>query len=285
MKKAYALLLLVALMFSNIMMVHATGVATLGSVDSVSAGQTVEIILSVSDCPDVSSVSVDVSYGDNYELVSGTWLITGAIVHYDTEKNKGAVAGMNSLDINGELFQLVLKAKAATEDGSDVSITLAAKNGSEDVIKTTASKRITVSCPGHTYDGYAAIDENNHQSECSVCGDPGEVAPHQVGPEATETTAQVCTLCGYELQPALGKPLIAAQGQPETVTEPVPEGENTAQTGEEPKQTEDATATIPDTIGVLPDAAEKESFPWWIFIPISTAVILAVALILIKKKK
>jgi len=47
-------------------------------------------------------------------------------------------------------------------------------------------------------------DGENHWYVCSGCGEKAEVAAHVPGAEATATTAQVCTACGYELTPALG---------------------------------------------------------------------------------
>lgn len=47
-------------------------------------------------------------------------------------------------------------------------------------------------------------DGENHWYVCSGCGEKAEVAAHVPGAEATATTAQVCTACGYELVPALG---------------------------------------------------------------------------------
>ena len=42
-------------------------------------------------------------------------------------------------------------------------------------------------------------DATNHWYECTVCGKREGVAQHTPGPEATEESAQNCTVCGYEL--------------------------------------------------------------------------------------
>lgn len=44
-----------------------------------------------------------------------------------------------------------------------------------------------------------ASDASGHWYECQVCGKREGVAAHTPGPEATEESAQNCTVCGYEL--------------------------------------------------------------------------------------
>jgi len=46
-------------------------------------------------------------------------------------------------------------------------------------------------------------DENGHAHAC-VCGAHDELIPHTPGAEATETTPQKCTVCGYVIAPSLG---------------------------------------------------------------------------------
>lgn len=58
----------------------------------------------------------------------------------------------------------------------------------------------------HDYQTAWSMDETNHWHECSVCREKTDVAAHVPGAEATETTAQTCTVCGYEIAPALGVP-------------------------------------------------------------------------------
>lgn len=57
--------------------------------------------------------------------------------------------------------------------------------------------------PAHRYAETLVTDKDNHWYECSVCGDRKEQAAHTPGPEATEESAQVCTVCGYEIAPAI----------------------------------------------------------------------------------
>lgn len=55
----------------------------------------------------------------------------------------------------------------------------------------------------HQYSDAWASDVNTHWHACSVCGVKSDEAAHVPGPEATETAAQTCTVCGYELAPAI----------------------------------------------------------------------------------
>ncbi len=56
----------------------------------------------------------------------------------------------------------------------------------------------------HSYGEDWSTDEVNHWHICSGCDLKAEEAAHIPGPEATDDTAQLCTVCGYELAPALG---------------------------------------------------------------------------------
>lgn len=56
----------------------------------------------------------------------------------------------------------------------------------------------------HTYDEKWKSDESKHWHECSVCGAKKDEATHTPGAEPTETSAQVCTECGYVIKNALG---------------------------------------------------------------------------------
>lgn len=56
----------------------------------------------------------------------------------------------------------------------------------------------------HSYDTAWHADETGHWHECAVCGDKKDIAVHAPGAEPTETAAQICTICGYIIQSALG---------------------------------------------------------------------------------
>ena len=69
----------------------------------------------------------------------------------------------------------------------------------------------------HSYGEAWSSDETNHWHECSVCHTKKDEAAHIPGAEATETTAQTCTVCGYVIKAPLGhthRPTIVKRVEP-----------------------------------------------------------------------
>ena len=56
----------------------------------------------------------------------------------------------------------------------------------------------------HSYATVWSSDGEGHWHECTICGDKTDYEAHTPGAAATETTAQLCTVCGYQIQAALG---------------------------------------------------------------------------------
>ena len=66
------------------------------------------------------------------------------------------------------------------------------------------SELVVIPATGHTYGDWKK-DVTGHWYECSVCGDKKDFAAHTPDKDApTETEGVVCTVCGYEIQPAAG---------------------------------------------------------------------------------
>ncbi len=57
--------------------------------------------------------------------------------------------------------------------------------------------------PSHDYATEWKTDADSHWHECTACGDKIDTATHTPGEAATEEKAQVCTVCGYVITPAL----------------------------------------------------------------------------------
>ena len=76
----------------------------------------------------------------------------------------------------------------------------------------TCKEKATCTICGQKYGNHAAhsyktewsTDETNHWHECSVCGSKKDEEAHIPGEEATETTHQTCTVCGYVIKAAIG---------------------------------------------------------------------------------
>lgn len=114
----------------------------------------------------------------------------------------------------------------------------------------------------HKYAETYFSDEQNHWYECTGCGDKQEIAAHEPGPEATETTAQTCTVCGYEIAPALG-------GGTEPTEEP----------------TESHTPTEGDKYDAIIKPDIIVDIPWGIIFAVVGAGALTLVIILLIKKK
>ena len=72
----------------------------------------------------------------------------------------------------------------------------------------------------HAFEEKWVTDENGHWHVCSVCELKQDEAAHEPGAEATATTAQTCTICDYEIAPALGVPETTEAPTEAPTTEP-----------------------------------------------------------------
>lgn len=108
---------------------------------------------------------------------------------------------------------------------------------------------------GHSFGTEWVTDGENHWHACAGCGAIEDQEAHIPGAEATEESAQTCTVCEYELAPALGV----------KETEPAP--------------------TTPATTGPVDDGndVEKNEFPWWIIV-VAVVVVGGVVFFVFKKK-
>jgi len=106
----------------------------------------------------------------------------------------------------------------------------------------------------HDFEEKWTTDEAKHYHVCIACGQKDSEAVHEPGAAATETTAQTCTICGYEIAPALG-------------------GGDTTEPSVEPTQ---PTTTAP---------AADNAFPWWTVIVAVVVIGGGAAIVIVKKKK
>ena len=81
------------------------------------------------------------------------------------------------------------------------------------------------SSSAHIYTGTWSSDETGHWDVCTICQEKSPVEPHIPGPEATETDAQFCAACNFQLA--------AAQPSVTDTTEHAHLGEGTWLTDEE----------------------------------------------------
>ena len=109
----------------------------------------------------------------------------------------------------------------------------------------------------HKFADAWTTDANNHWRVCAGCGMKQDDAAHEPGAEATATTAQGCTVCGYEIVSALGEPEEAPADETQP---PVVDGEDSG-------------------------ADTELQFNWWILIAVAVVTIGGVVVIILIKKK
>ena len=138
----------------------------------------------------------------------------------------------------------------------------------------------------HKFGTEWSSDETGHFHACSVCGEKTDLAEHAPGVEATETTAQTCTACGFELAPALGHTHVFGEvWEKDDVNH-----WHVCACGE---KADEAAHEWDDGVVCKVCLAEKpaeedpakESFPWWIIVVAVVAVGCVVGLVVIGKKK
>ena len=120
----------------------------------VAAGEEIELTVKLQGCSEVSSLGIQVDYGDSFELVSGEWLKDGVIANYDVAINKGAFAFSSASDANGDIFKLVLRAKEDVHNWENVKITIIAKNGVNEILNQQVTHSVFVGGYTITFQDY-----------------------------------------------------------------------------------------------------------------------------------
>lgn len=212
MKKVLCLLVSVVLLLSLCITASAAGSSAINGAAAVTVGGNVELTVRVSGCGDATSVAVAVSVDDGLELVSGAWLKSGSINSFDVSSKKGALGGLSSPDVNGNLFKLVVKAKTVAA-AQNVSVNVIAKNGASEILNVTPTKAIKVNCATHSYGAFTNKDAANHSHTCSVCGETETKAHTWNGGVVTKAASckeagvktYTCTGCGATKTEAIAK--------------------------------------------------------------------------------
>ena len=156
------------------------------SVTEATEDNEVVFTVSLSNAAVAKSGGLNFSYDSNvFDLVSGDWLLTGAMLaNFDTAKNAAAIAYTTATDMNGDIFTLKLKVKeGATIGSTTVTATPTIKNGATTISCAAASASVTINCKTHTPG--EATRENVVDATCGVAGSYDEVVK--------------CTVCGAEI--------------------------------------------------------------------------------------
>lgn len=131
--------------------------------------------------------------------------------------------------------------------------------------------------PQHNLSTGWATNASAHWHVCSQCGIQLDEAIHEPGAAATETTAQTCTICAYEIVPAFG--IVS--------TTPAPATTDTATTPAITDEYLDPSVTPePSEPSAPADQGDSSgsSFPWWILL-VAAAVFVGIAVVILVNPK
>ena len=134
-----------------------------------------------------------------------------------------------------------------------------------------------------------STDKNSHWKLCDLCGQKCEKAAHTPGKAATTTTAQLCTVCSFELAPVIAEeetqPTTAETTEAEETTEAVGTTEAVESTeAVETTEAEETTGqTEPTPEEEAPSVEESpEAFNGlWLFIAFTLSVSAIIAIVVI----
>lgn len=124
----------------------------------------------------------------------------------------------------------------------------------------------------HDYGNEWENDAKRHWAVCKTCNTKSEAELHIPGPEATETQAQLCTVCGYEMVPAqehthVFGPAWMYDGKSHWQTCAC--GEDTvpaAHTWDDGTKNRDKTVTYQCTQCLAVRTEKASGFPWWVLV-------------------
>lgn len=213
MKKIIVTLMCLLLVSCMILAAGATGSARMSlssSKSTLSRGDTFTITVSLANDQPVSNGGIVLSYDSSvFELTGGKSHVSNAILAEVSAANGGGVFMLQEdAVVSGTIFTIDMKVKSDAAFGSyTISGTPSLNIGC-----TLSGTSVTVAC-SHSFGEATKVDDNNHESTCSVCGqkqsaehtwNSGEVVKSPSCKE-TGTKKVTCTACSYEKVTTLDK--------------------------------------------------------------------------------
>ncbi len=146
-------------------------------------------------CDEVKAINSHKSGGEATETTPETCTVCGYVItpelghiHAAHLTYVPAVKATCTADGN-EAYYKCSCGKLFADENAETGITLA---------------EVTVKAAGHKWSDDYKFDENGHWHYCTVCDEVKAINSHKSGGEATETTPETCTVCGYVITPELG---------------------------------------------------------------------------------
>ena len=190
MKRIVAILLCLILMGTLALSASAAGSAHMSissSAGTVYRGDSFTLTVSLSNDQPVSNGAIVLSYDSNaFELTGGTCSVSNATLS-EVSPSKGGGVFMLQTDavVSGTIFTINMKVKSDAAFGSyNISGT-----PSLSINCSLSGTTVTVAC-NHTMGSASKVDDTNHQSTCSTCGETVKAA--HTWDEGTVTKAATC---------------------------------------------------------------------------------------------
>ncbi len=212
MKKIAVLVVSIILMLTIAIPAFAAETATVScsAADEVKRGETLVVTVSLTNSAPLKFIAITPSYDSSlFTLESGQWLIAGATLS-DFNGVDAVAAYAEETQLNGPVFQFVLKAKAdATTGSTTVSAQPSIMNGADSIAASVASKTVKVACSTHDYENVEwaqtvapnCTEEGTEVRVCNVCKEEESrqlsALGHKMG-EYAQTKAPTCTEKGEE---------------------------------------------------------------------------------------
>ena len=190
MKKLLLTILCIVLLVSLAVPVFAAGtVSVTPSSSTVHRGETFAVLVTASGWGNCSTGSIEVSYGNAFELISGEWLVPAPdIGYFDVAGREGGFAYSSAKALSGNIAKLVFRVKNGAAFATD-KITVGLKLGGSQISKAVD---VVVSC-SHQFSNWAYYSATTHIRRCNICG-KAEVVEHSYDNDCDTT----CNACGTE---------------------------------------------------------------------------------------
>lgn len=188
---------------------------------TVTADGTVVITVGVTDAADVKAIAVVPTYdAETFALVSGTWLVSGALADFSLESGDGVLAFSGPTELDGAVFSCTLRVLPGAQPGQKpVGCTVVLSSGEAENMTLTGSATVSIRCSHDftkkdTDSRYlqtpaTCTTQAQYYYSCVFCGEKGTAVfagqrlPHRydvLWSADAEAHWQLCQDCGQPTQ-------------------------------------------------------------------------------------